>query len=283
MDCFCVTPFKNLSGMPVLITLIIESEEDKDIPETFVDHSEPNKVISDNGINATANEADQDLNMKAKNTKMNNKVEKTLQTPFDNIKAETFLTYILITGKMRYRYFLYLMIVRSAPDHGTKETMLPMVQYLDSSKRLTFRSEKTKYLVKFTTRISIRHDVSKKSYEQRIKVKDMDSALKDFELVYWNIGFMKTYLGHGYYQILSTLMYCKQVELVPSEFTEREGIILVNHTDYVYSASDFFRVSPTRVRICIENYLDYSTGVTIRNRNMMFSFAMLCYVVSFIQ
>ena len=105
-----------MSGMPVMIKLVVESDE-KRSHDKF---AEPNKFVSDKDWTANENSTDIDLDMKAKITKLNNKLEKRLQETFDKIKAETVLTYTPLNRGQTNKYFLYFMIVRAAQGYDTK-------------------------------------------------------------------------------------------------------------------------------------------------------------------
>ena len=154
-----------------------------------------------------------------------------------------------------------------------------MIQYLNSATKFIATCENTYYFAKFTNRVSISYDMSKRINRKGIKVRNLDSEENDLRLVYWNNDLLINHLQTDNFLLLSSLMFCKQVELEPWEFIKLDGVIQINNTKLTSSpTADFYKVSPRRVRICIEEYLQYQNRATTRGRTVWYVIVIFGFV-----
>ena len=68
--------------------------------------------------------------------------------------------------------------------------------------------------------------------------------------------------GIGSYQSLSRLLYCNQLQLNETEYFMSSGMATVNVTDPMIFISDYYKVSPSQIRVCVDAYLRKSKGKT---------------------
>lgn len=229
--------------MPVLVKLRLVPEEDS---KTIF---EQEKTVNDADETVTTRLKDIQKVIEAELTQVHNKLKKMLQ---GDITADPFATFI--DDKKTQPLLLSLVIVRSRWGYDTKETVKPLMDYLDSGKSLSFRKGKMAYLVNLTNRVLVWHE----NYTFIPKVKTLNKDDNELKLVYLNDRLMQSTLSKGYYQILSPLLYCKQVELNDSECFEKDGAIVVNVTRKTFTTSEFYRTSPVTVRVCLDEYLLFS-------------------------
>lgn len=60
--------------------------------------------------------------------------------------------------------------------------------------------------------------------------------------------------GLPYYQELSPVLFCKQVQLNESEFTEKDGIVTITFSSAVHKTVNFYHVTQNQIRICVEDF-----------------------------
>ena len=68
--------------------------------------------------------------------------------------------------------------------------------------------------------------------------------------------------GYPAYQRMSRLLYCHQVQLDQTEFTiMNTGIVMVNNTEPMISISDYYPVSPSIIRVCVDTYVKQARDI----------------------
>ena len=92
------------------------------------------------------------------------------------------------------------------------------------------------------------------------KVQDIEKISNEFVNVYANDVIMGYDIIVGKYQVLSPLLYCKQLQLNEAEYYQKPGLITVNVTISTFSIFDFYKIPPSQVRVCVEDYLRKSKG-----------------------
>ena len=279
MDCDCVWPFKILSGLPILVKLFMEPEFCNNLPNDFANSSNFNLWIPNSGSDAKTTPAGAGIEATTKNTRLSKRLARRLHDIFYKIKAQAVLVYRQVKkGKTSCRY-LYFMIVRAKQGHDTKDAVFPMIRSLDSATKIYFTVGKTKYFAQFTNRVTLSYEISKSIATENIKVKYIDSEENDYVLQYWNNDLLDvTIVNLESLAILSPLLFCKQVELGPSEFTVIGDVIYINNTKQTVTPDCYKKISLERVRVCFEQYIQYSNRAMTGHRTVwhVISILLLC-------
>ena len=244
--CHCSQPIKNLSGMPVYLKLMV-------IPK------------SDNILLATG----------PKIRKFQTALKKVLQKTVNNITAE--IAAIFRQEKTVSPYYFCIAAVRTDIGYDTKETLKTFLPFLDTPRFLAFSSVRTTFYMHFLTRVFVWSDYNSQRGIFETRAEDLDDVEHNLTFVYSNEYFME--LDTRHIQFFSPLMYCKQLQLDKHEFVqEHEGKITITTTTKMKHIWNFYRILPSQVRICVDQYLDQS-GVSVTTLEFI-SRAMiaLCFV-----
>ena len=218
-ECRCQQPMKILSGMLVQLGLRI-------VPE-----GQPKRDIADIEIRA-----------------LHVAVKKGLYKLVPNVSVDIFATFKQETESNTY--FIIAVRVSSKYGHDTKPTMRPFLRYLDSSEKLKIKIKKSQFSLELT--LGVRFWMDTGIY----RCKDYGAVNNTQMLLYQN-DTLGPQSQTAYYQVLSPLMYCLQVELVSGEFEEIDGVVTINNTSPPLSVNDYYRVSretPAPIRICADTY-----------------------------
>lgn len=220
-ECRCQQPMKILSGMLVQLGLRI------------VPAGQPKRDLADIEIRA-----------------LHVAVKKGLYKVVPNVSIDIFATFKQETESNAY--FIIAVRVSSKYGHDTKPTMRPFLRYLDSSKKLNIKIKKLQFSLELTLGVRFWMDTATRIY----RCKDYGEVNNTQTLLYQNHT-LGPQLKPRYYQVLSPLMYCLQVELVSGEFEENDGVVTINNTSPPLSVNDYYRVSretPAPIRICADTY-----------------------------
>ena len=184
--------------------------------------------------------------------KFHTALKEVLRKTISNITAEVVATFI--QEKVARSYYICIVVVRTKKDFDTKETLKPLLPFLDTSRSLEFSSIKNKYVVYFLTRILLRvsQNLDTELGTMKLEVEDLNEEVNNLTLIYSNVEFMKSIKTEAI-QVLSPLVYCKQVQLDDDEFIQERGkIIIISNMKNVW---DFYLVAAAQVRICADQYL----------------------------
>ena len=153
----------------------------------------------------------------------------------------------------------YLSMVIAYSDSGmdTKLAMKPFLRYLDTDEVLELGIGKLDFLATLTTNARLWAEPVKGSNVYNIKACCLDQKPNRLVQVYTNTDVTKAGgIKMGIYQPMSRLLYCKQLELGPSEqFIDDSGIVKINVTEPIFAISDYYPVSQSRVRVCTDMYV----------------------------
>ena len=227
IGCRCVQLLKQVYGMPVLLTV---------------------KVIPRSG----------DLTTLARKqiTKYHASLNRTLHTISKNI----FIDFIgLFECKADLEeYYLSLVLVRSYPGHDTKETIKPFLDYLDNDKTLAMSFIQTTYFVKPTSRIRLWTEINASEYRYYPNLADLDSEVQSQTELFSSYDIHTAYEQR--FQILSPLLYCRQIQLNDTEFEEKDGRLITllpsrNVSSRKITISYYRRVPPSMARVCVDHYM----------------------------
>lgn len=158
-------------------------------------------------------------------------------------------------------YHVYLVLVRSEYGHDTKQTIKPLLEFLDGRKYLLVTWHKTKFTVNLIRKMLIL--TGDNFTAQPVMAIDLEAQL-ELNLTYAHILEILEQMranclsGNGFcfiFQELSPLLFCRQVELTEREFTESNGMLTITNTSLVLSVPDYFLSGPNQTRICVDQYL----------------------------
>ena len=231
VECECIQPFKIVYGMPILLTI------------KLTPRSNNVETIKTNQI-----------------SNFHNVLKKKLKEISSNISVE-------FIGMFECKsdsgdYYLSVMIVRSSPGNDTKVVIKPFIEYLDSTRKqdkIVFKQ--TTYSVRLTSRIRLWtvYNLTKTIYNMR----DLESTLQNRTWLFSTDNILVTWLFsteklqkayYQKYQVLSPLLYCRQVQLNDTEFEETEERLTTRSARQMTS---YFRyTSPSTVRVCADQYIN---------------------------
>ena len=216
--CQCQQPMKHFSGIPVQMFLKI-------LPET--------PPIGDIGLPL-----------------LHSAVKERLHAVVQNVAIAILATFKLET-MAKDQYFVTAVRVQSNAGHDTKLTMKPFLRYRDTGDHLEIQTKKTSYSMELTGRSRIWLDTKTGDY----RCKDFDAENSTATLLYLDRNVHPN--NQNFYQPLSPLMYCFQVELELHEFEDNDGAVTINMTYPPVTIYDFYRMSketPSPIRICADLY-----------------------------
>ena len=225
--CHCIQLLKNLSGMPVLLKVKITSR------------SIPSYPLTDAQIR-----------------KLHTSLKRTILAITQNTTASIGATF------QQENDYLCIVSVRSDPGHDTKLTMEPFIKYLDTDDKLEVNVGKLAFSVTLTSKIALWKERNETTYATIYKAQDMEHPTSKFVQVYADNVNIFSWLSH---QPLSRLLYCTHLQLYDTEYFERSGLIIVNVSVPMFSISDYYKVSPSQVRVCADEYLQASKGKNKRS------------------
>ena len=83
--------------------------------------------------------------------------------------------------------------------------------------------------------------------------------------------------GYPAYQRMSRLLYCHQVQLDHTEFTiMNTGIVMINITESMIHISDYYPVSPSEIRVCVDIYVKQARDIGAKITG---TYSIMIYVV----
>ena len=234
VNCKCIQPLKIVYGMPILLTI------------KLIPRSNNVETIKTNQI-----------------SNFHNVLKKKLKEISSNISVE-FIGMFECKSDSR-DYYLSVMIIRSSPGNDTKVVIRPFLEYLDSTRKqekIVFKQ--TTYSVRLTSRIRLWTVYN--STKTIFNMRDLESTLQnrtwlfstDDMRVMWLFSTEK--LQKAYYQryqVLSPLLYCRQVQLNDTEFEDTEDR-LITHTARKITLWYYRYTSPSTARVCADQYINDS-------------------------
>ena len=188
--------------------------------------------------------------------KLHKALKKTINTTVEQTTAEIIATFQ--QEKAITPYHLYVVIVRTSPGYDTKETLKPFLDYIENKIQLTVKSSETTFFVTLTNTVLFwidqitGMDGKPAAVFQAMEIEDNNHPLT---ITYGKPDIIETSVGNGFYQEFSPLLYCVQVQLEENEFSEKDGLIILNTTTPSVSMLDYYRASTTQVRVCADQYL----------------------------
>ena len=223
VECQCVQPLKKIYGMPVLLTV-------KVVPQT-------GDLLSLERIQIP---------------KYHNTLQRILRAITENIFVE-FIGVFECKADPK-GYFLSLVVVRSFPGHDSKETIKPLLDYLDNKQMTDMKIKRITYSVKLTSSVRF-WNVLNVTLDRKIPhFTDLEATVHNYTVLFSANDIHKVY--DQKYQILSPLLYCPQIQLNDTEFEARDERLTTLLTPKNITLPYYNRVSISEVRVCADHYID---------------------------
>ena len=159
--------------------------------------------------------------------------------------------------------YLAIGVIRADPGNDTKLTIEPLIEYLDTDKRIEITVGQHTFSATLTTKIALWEEQNKTTYARTYKARDMEKTTDTFELIYADDEIMSATMT---YQPLSRLLYCKQLQLDDTEYFERSGLIIANASAPRFSTCDYYRITPKQIRVCADSYIQVLKGKSLTSR-----------------
>ena len=167
------------------------------------------------------------------------------------------------------KYHLAIAIVSSDSGHDIKTALKPFMSYLDLSKHFEMRGAKMGFIIRLVEKVNIWVENDAAERKKVIRVQRVKKNTDNLTLIFPDTEIDAT--GYGrfrHFVALSELLYCTQIQLNETEFTENDGILTINTTKPPFSVSDYRKMSPTQARVCVSQYLrnskpSHSTAVQL--------------------
>lgn len=148
--------------------------------------------------------------------------------------------------------------VYTIQGYDTKSSVRNLADHLEGPpfSQLTFANNVIE--IRLSNNISFWRDINRD-----LAAKDLfnNATLK---LLYQNEAMNDRTYGLSLYQELSPLLFCKQVQLNESQFSERDGIVTLNVSSVVYDTVNFCHVTQSQIRICAAEFLKAFTASSTR-------------------
>ena len=165
-------------------------------------------------------------------------------------------------------YYLSLVVVRSYPGHDTKETMKPFLDYLDNDKTLQMDLKQITYSVKLTSRVrmwlQLQGNVSE--LKNHPNLAELDSEVQNPTELYSNSDIFNAYIQK--FQVLSPLLYCKQIQLNNTEFEEKDSRLIADVASRKIAFTYYRRVPPSMARVCADHYMNKPQNMGVQTKNL---------------
>ena len=245
--CQCVKLMTNITGMRMFLRLKVEPQAGQTLPST-----------------------------EAKRRKMRLALRKILSTTSKGNDVDIFATFTNTNSTRPYHFVIAT--VTSTPGNDIKEATKPFLDYLDDSNFMDkTKQNKTKLMARLTNRVEFWYVQDGTNF---FKAKEIKGNL-ELTQIYLKESLRKPtsftwMLKEGIYQILSPVLFCSQVQLGGNEFQEKDGMIQVNTTAPTISIYDYIRMDDTRVRVCVEDYVQAPAGVSSGTGQNLQTIALLC-------
>ena len=216
--CKCIDILQNLSGMPVLLKIKVLPRSGPDYPQS-------------------------DIQIR----KLQTSVKRNILSIVDHITVRIVATF------QQENSYLVIIEAQSDPGHDTKQTLEPLIQYLDTDKHFEVKVGKLAFSATLTSKIALLEEWNETTAAMAYEARDIEQPIGIFELVYIDDRMKSTMLFT--YQPLSRLLYCTQLQLNDTEYFKSSGPIITNASAPLFPIFDYYTITPTQIRVCVDSYL----------------------------
>ena len=228
-ECHCIVPLRNVSGVPVVV-----------MAKMKMNSEQPNALT------------------RGQLRKLHASLTGALETITQNTTAEVATT--LVQENVTTQTYLCIVVVKSDPGFDTKLSMRPFLDYLDTDKALELTVGELSFTTALTTNAKIWVNRNQTTKVDSFEACCLEQEPNELVQIYVNKNTMKLIgydSGSRVYQPMSRLLFCYQVHLEPTEYiTTNTSIVMVNVTDPMMSISDYYPVTPSGIRVCIDTYVE---------------------------
>ena len=181
-----------------------------------------------------------------------------LETITQNTTAEVATT--LVQENVTTQTYLCIVVVKSDPGFDTKLAMRPFLDYLNTDKALELTVGELGFTTALTTNAKIWVNRNQTTKVDSFEACCLEQKPNELVQIYVNKNAMKLIgydSGSWVYQPMSRLLFCYQVQLEPTEYImTNTSVVMVNVTDPMMSISDYYPVTPSGIRVCIDTYVE---------------------------
>ena len=245
IECRCVQLLRQLVGMPVLLTV-------KVIPRS----GNLGKSLTEKQI-----------------PNYHKALVRTLQTISENIDVDCIGLFECKSSSNDY--YLSVVLVRSHHGNDTRETMKPFLEHLDNDNMLKLNFIRRTYSVGLTSRIRMWTQL-KALHDQGTftSLVDLDSEVNNPTELFSSTEMHFTYSQA--FQVLSPLLYCKQIHLNNTEFAEKDGRLIAVVPPRNITLSCYRRMPQSTARVCIDHYMNNPKNMGLQTRGTSVKIICLC-------
>ena len=146
-------------------------------------------------------------------------------------------------------YQVYVAIARTLQGFDTKKTFKELAKHLGGPSFLKFTAIRNINLVKISNRIELREE------SDIFHAKYIDDNY-ELEQIYQDDQVVNSLGPMRLFQELSPLLFCKQIQLDQSEFTETGAIVNVNTSSAQYRTVNYYHPTLTTIRVCVNEFVN---------------------------
>ena len=146
-------------------------------------------------------------------------------------------------------YQVYVAIARTLQGFDTKKTFKELTEHLEGPSFLKFTARRNNMLVKISNRIELREESDIFHAKYIDDNYELEQIYQDDQVVN-SLGPMKLF------QELSPLLFCKQIQLEQSEFTETGAVVNVNISSAQYQTLNYYHPTLTTIRVCVNEFVN---------------------------
>ena len=170
-------------------------------------------------------------------------IRKALRKRYKQIQFETMA--IFYNNVTAHAYQLHVIRAREEQGYDAKSSFKELAEAVERPPFLRLVSGNYSYEAKLTNRITVWTDTLGK---ERANDTGNDLVLQG---VYINDG-----LGDSlrFSQELSKLLFCQQVELNGTEYSEKHGVVTLNVSSVDYQTTHYYHTATDKIRICTEDF-----------------------------
>ena len=176
-------------------------------------------------------------------------IRKALGKRYKQIQFETMA--IFYNNVTAHAYQLHIFRAREEQGYDAKSSFKELAEAVEGPPFLRLVSGNYSYEAKLTNRITV--------WTDPLGEKRANDTGNDLELqgVYMDDGL---WLSLRMSQELSRLLYCQQVELNDTEYSEKQGVVTINVTSSVdYQTTHYYHTATDKIRICTADFREAFT------------------------
>ena len=170
-------------------------------------------------------------------------IRKALGKQYKRIEFETIAIFYGKATDNNYQ----LHLIRAREEHGidAKDSFKKLAEYVEGPSFLRLVSGRYSYDAELTNTVTFWKDP-----ETGYRANDTKNSL-ELQKIYEN---KRLWSALRWSQELSKLLFCQQVELNNTEFTESNGVVTLNASSVDYKTTHYYHPAEDKIRICTEDF-----------------------------